>query len=174
MLPIHIGVNMPKKITKDQEKAFIECFCEGTTAGNATKSAQKCGYKQNPRQMGSYLKNKLQAEIRAFNEQRIASSSGMAINVLQDLLVHSEQDSVKMNVAKLILELGNYSSQNINLNVDNIASKTDDELVQELQSLVKDMPHLANSLSILKESKSKEDNKILPSKQSDSEDLTKH
>ena len=160
---------MPKKITKDQEKAFIECFCEGTTAGNATKSAQKCGYK-----MGSYLKNKLQAEIRAFNEQRIASSSGMAINVLQDLLVHSEQDSVKMNVAKLILELGNYSSQNINLNVDNIASKTDDELVQELQSLVKDMPHLANSLSILKESKRKEDNEILPSKQSDSEDLTKH
>ena len=124
--------------------------------------------------MGSYLKNKLQAEIRAFNEQRIASSSGMAINVLQDLLVHSEQDSVKMNVAKLILELGNYSSQNINLNVDNIASKTDDELIQELHTLIKDMPHLAPSLSVLKDVKSKEDNEILPSKQSDSKDLTKH
>ena len=165
---------MPKKISKDQEKAFVEYFCEGTTAGNATKSAEKSGYKQNTRQMGSYLKNKLQAEIRAFNEQRIASSSGMAINVLQDLLVHSEQDSVKMNVAKLILELGNYSSQNINLNVDNIASKTDDELIQELHTLIKDMPHLAPSLSVLKDVKSKEDNEILPSKQSDSKDLTKH
>jgi hypothetical protein len=165
---------MPKKISKDQEKAFIEYFCEGSTAGNATKSAEKCGYKHNTRQMGSYLKNKLQGEIRLFNEQRIASSSGMAINVLQDLLVHSEQDSVKMNVAKLLLELGNYSQSTVNLNVDNIANKTDDELIAELQALIKDMPHLSPKLSVLRTIESKEDNEILPSQQSDNEDLTKH
>ena len=165
---------MPKKIDKDKETKFIECFCEGTTAGNATKRAEKCGYEHNTRQMGSYLKNKLQGEIRAFNEQRIASSSGMAINVLQDLLTHSEQDSVKMNVAKLLLELGNYSQSTINLNVDNIANKTDDELIVELQALIKDMPHLSPKLSVLKTIESKDDNELLPSSQSKKKDLVKH
>ena len=65
----------------------------------------------------------------------------MAITVLQDLL-RSEQDSVRLKTAKLILELGNYHSQNINLNVDKMSSKSDDELMQELQELLKTMPNL--------------------------------
>ena len=83
--------------------------------------------------MGWYLKKKYAVEIRE-NEDRISSTSGMAITVLQDLL-RSEQDSVRLNTAKLILELGNYHSQNINLNVE-MSSKSDDELM-ELQKLLK-------------------------------------
>ena len=34
---------MPKKIDKEKEQAFIDAFCEGDTAGNATQSAIKAG-----------------------------------------------------------------------------------------------------------------------------------
>ena len=134
---------MPKKIDKEKEMKFVEFYCEGDTQGNATQSCIKAGWDKDksPRQMGSYLKKKYAVEIRERNEDRISSTSGMAITVLQDLL-RSEHDSVRLNTAKLILELGNYHSQNINLNVDKMSSKSDDELMQELQELLKTMPNL--------------------------------
>ena len=46
---------------------------------------------KSPRQMGAYLKNKYKQEIRDKNEERISGTSGMAISVLQDLLLNSEQ-----------------------------------------------------------------------------------
>jgi len=130
------------KIEKDKEQSFIDCFCEGDTAGNATQSCIKAGYSKDMkgiRSMGSYLKKKYAKEIRKKQEERISSTAGPAISVLQNLL-HSEQDAVKLNTARLILELGNFSSQTINLNVDNIKEKTDKELIEELNSLIKDMP----------------------------------
>jgi hypothetical protein len=57
--------------------------------------------------------------------------------------LHSEQDAVKLNTAKLILELGNFSSQTINLNVDKTAEKSDAELITELKGLLKESPELA-------------------------------
>jgi hypothetical protein len=105
--------------------------------------------------MGAYLKKKFSKEIREKNEERISSTSGMAISVLQDLL-RSEQDSVRLNTAKLILELGNYSSQNINVNLDNTNQKSDAELIAELQTLMKTMPELqpkAENTQDLKEEK---------------------
>ena len=164
---------MPKKIDKEKEENFIKLFCESEISGNATKCAERLGYKANSRQMGAYLKNKLSSEIRDYSEQRIANTSGLAINVLQDLLINSEQDSVKMNVAKLILELGNYSQSTINLNVDSTTNKTDEELVTELKALIVDMPHLSPKLEIIKTLDSKEDNNLLPSKEK-SKDLVKH
>ena len=78
-----------------------------------------------------------------------------------------------MNVAKLILELGNYSQSTINLNVDSTTNKTDEELVTELKALIVDMPHLSPKLEIIKTLDSKEDNNLLPSKEK-SKDLVKH
>ena len=145
---------MPKKIDKEKEMKFVEFYCEGETQGNATQSCIKAGWEKDksPRQMGSYLKKKYAVEIRERNEDRISSTAGMAITVLQDLL-RSEQDSVRLNTAKLILELGNYHSQNINLNVDKMSSKSDDELMKELQELLKTMPNLNPKLENKEETK---------------------
>ena len=61
----------------------------------------------------------------------------------------------------MILELGNFSSQTINLNVDNTKDKTDDELIKELQGLLKGVPELEPKLVSLQE-------------EDEGEDVTKH
>ena len=144
---------MPKKIDKEKEQDFIEYFVEGDSAGNATQSAIKAGWSKDksPRQMGAYLKKKYTAEIREKNEERITSTSGMAISVLQDLL-KSEQDAVRLNTAKLILELGSFSSQTINLNVDSTHNKSDEELVSELNVLMKTIPSLKPKSEVIESS----------------------
>jgi|TARA_R110000824_G_scaffold241935_3_gene430707 phage terminase small subunit len=156
---------MPKKIDKEKEIKFIECFVEGDTQGNATQSAIKAGWSKDksPRQMGAYLKKKYTSEIREKNEERITSTSGMAISVLQDLL-KSEQDAVKLNTAKLILELGNFSSQTINLNIDKTAQKSDDELILELNTLMQSIPNFAPKVKAFAEMTEETEN-------TDSEDL---
>jgi hypothetical protein len=141
---------MPKKISKEDEQKFIDYYLEGETAGNATQSAKKAGWTSNPTQMGSYLKKKYAHEIREKNEDRITSTSGLAITVLQDLL-RSEQDAVRLNTAKLVLEMGGFSSQNINLNVDKAQSKTDAELIEELQGLVSKIPALKPKLAMIQD-----------------------
>ena len=84
---------MAKRIDKEREEKFIDYFCEGDTAGNATQSAIKAGWENNKsiRFQARYLKNKYEKEIRKKQEERISSTSGQAISVLQSLL-HSEQD----------------------------------------------------------------------------------
>ena len=141
---------MPRKISKEDEQKFIEYYLEGETAGNAAQSAKKAGWTSNPTQMGYYLKNKYVAEIKQKNEERIASTSGLAISVLQNLL-HSEQDNVRLNTAKLVLEMGGFSSQNINLNVEKGQNKTDEELIEELQGLVSKIPALKPKLAAIKD-----------------------
>jgi len=138
---------MPKKIDVEKEQAFVDYFTEGSTQGNATKSAEKAGWNKTPAQMGSYLKRKLSAEIRQKNEERILATSSPAISVLQDLL-HSDQDAVKLKAAQAILDLSNYSSQNINLVVDNVNSKTDKELLDELNTLLDNNPILKKQKDI--------------------------
>ena len=138
-----------------KEKLFIEYFTSGDTLSNATKSAQKAGYNKNPSQMGYVLKKKYEKEIRKIDEERITGVSGKAINVLEDLL-HSDQDSVRLNCAKLILELGNYSSQNININMEDNKHKTDAELIEELQGLVAKIPALAPKLAGIQEATDEE------------------
>jgi phage terminase small subunit len=138
---------MPKKIDVEKEQAFVDYFTEGSTQGNATKSAEKAGWNKTPAQMGAYLKRKLSAEIRQKNEERILATSSPAISVLQDLL-HSDQDAVKLKAAQAILDLSNYSSQNINLVVDNVNSKTDKELLDELNTLLDNNPILKKQKDI--------------------------
>ena len=165
---------MAKRPDKEKEQKFIENFCEGDTQGNATKSCVKSGWRKdtNPAQMGAYLRKKLSTEIRERQEDRISGTTGTAISVLQDLL-HSDIDAVKLNTARLILELGNYSSQTINLNVDKIGSKTDKELVEELQSLLKDMPNLRPDLQNYVASE-EEKQEIDLNKLKDNEKIVKH
>ena len=146
---------MPKQISKEDEQKFIDYYLEGETAGNATQSAKKAGWTSNPTQMGSYLKKKYAHEIREKNEDRITSTSGLAITVLQDLL-RSEQDAVRLNTAKLVLEMGGFSSQNINLNVDKAQSKTDAELIEELQGLVSKIPALKPKLAMIQDNTEEE------------------
>ncbi len=141
---------MPRKISKEDEQKFIEYYLEGETAGNAAQSAKKAGWTSNPTQMGSYLKKKYAHEIREKNEDRITSTSGLAITVLQDLL-RSEQDAVRLNTAKLVLEMGGFSSQNINLNVDKATQKSDAELIEELQGLVSKIPALKPKLAMIQD-----------------------
>jgi hypothetical protein len=141
---------MPKRIDREKELKFIEYYTEGDTAGNASASAAKAGWKDDSRQMGYYLKNKYVAEIKQKNEERISSTSGLAISVLQNLL-HSEQDNVRLNTAKLVLEMGGFSSQNINLNVEKGQNKTDEELIEELQGLVSKIPALKPKLAAIKD-----------------------
>ena len=166
---------MPKKPDLEKETKFIEHFTEGSTAGNATQSCIKAGWdkEKKPAQMGAYLRKKLSAEIRKKNEERITNTSGVAITVLRDLL-GSEQDSVRLNTAKLLLELGNFSSQNINLSIDDAKSKTDDELIQELHTLIKDIPNISPKLVGLKklEEDQVSDNNI-PEKDKD-KNIVKH
>ena len=100
--------------------------------------------------MGAYLKKKYIHEIREKNEERITSTSGRAISVLQDLL-HSDQDAVRLNTAKLVLEMGGFSSQNINLNVEKGQNKTDEELIEELQGLVTKIPALKPKLAMIQD-----------------------
>jgi hypothetical protein len=146
---------MPRKISKEDEQKFIDYYLEGETAGNATQSAKKAGWTSNPTQMGSYLKKKYAHEIREKNEDRITSTSGLAITVLQDLL-RSEQDAVRLNTAKLVLEMGGFSSQNINLNVDKATQKSDAELIEELQGLVSKIPALKPKLAMIQDNTEEE------------------
>ena len=146
---------MPKKIDKEQEMKFVEYYLEGDTACNASQSAKKAGWIKNHKQMGAYLKKKYIHEIREKNEERISSTSGKAITVLQELL-YSDQDAVRLNTAKLVLEMGGFSSQNINLNVEKSQNKTDDELIEELQGLMASIPALKPKLAIKTEEKEEE------------------
>jgi len=139
---------MAKHADKEKEAKFIEFFTSGETQGNATQSCIKAGWKKetNPAQMGAYLRKKLGNDIRLKQEDRISGTTGRAITVLQDLL-ESEQDAVRLNTCKFILEMGNFNQQTINLNVDNIGNKTDEELMKELKELVGEMPAVSKIVS---------------------------
>lgn len=143
---------MPKKADLEKEAKFIDYFTDGSTQGNAKASCIKAGWDKNksPNQMGAYLRKKLSNEIRKKNEERISSTSSYAISRLQDML-NSEQDSVVLNSARLVLELGNFNPQTINLNIDDTKQKTDAELMEELSVLLKDMPSISPKLDDFKD-----------------------
>ena len=142
---------MPKKSDTEKEIKFVELFCEGETAGNATQSCIKAGWEiKNPGQMGAYLRKKLGNDIRKKQEERISNMAGKTITRLEQLL-YSEQDSVCLNSAKTILEMGNFNAQNININLEDNKHKSDKELIDELKGLVKKIPELEPMLAVIKD-----------------------
>ena len=98
---------MPKKINKEKEENFIKLFCESEISGNATKCAERLGYKANSRQMGAYLKNKLSTEIRDYSEQRIANTSGLALNV--DSTTNKTDEELVTELKALIVDMPHLS-----------------------------------------------------------------
>ena len=96
-----------KSADKEKEIKFVELFA---TTGNATESAKKSGYKNNPSQMGYYLKSKLTGQINEYRADILFDLSGSAITKLQDLL-NSESDTVRLNTCKHILDLSGYSAE---------------------------------------------------------------
>tara|TARA_R100001015_G_C4581084_1_gene137595 strand:+ start:390 stop:881 length:492 start_codon:yes stop_codon:yes gene_type:complete len=155
---------MARRSDIEKEQKFIDYFTDGSTASNATASAKKAGYTKNPSQHGYWLRKKYEKEIRSINETKITSTSSLAIDTLKYLMINSEQDSVKMNTAKLLLELGNYSSQNINIAVDDTKNKTDDELIAELNELINKVPGFKTKLNFESESKSIAEESSKPAK----------
>lgn len=127
-----------KKADTEKELKFVELF---TVTGNATESARKSGYENNPSQMGYYLKSKLRKEIVSYREDILFDCTGSAILKLQSL-INSESDSVSLNACKHILELNGYTPEtNLNIKHDNsdLTSKTDQELITELEQLSKSL-----------------------------------
>ncbi len=134
-----------KKADKEKEEKFVEQF---VVSGNAKQSCIKAGYKESTAiQMGYYLRKKFINEIEEKQRDRLNSMNGIAIGVLQDLLT-SQQDSVRLNTCKLILECNGISGDT-NMNIrfkDKDSGKTDEELVDELANLYKELPELKEKL----------------------------
>jgi hypothetical protein len=130
-----------KKADTEKELKFVELFA---VTGNATESARKSGYTNNPSQMGYYLKDKLRNEIEEHRANYLFDLSGGAIVKLKELMT-SESDTVCLNACKLILDLGGYSAeQTINLRTsgskDKLDDLTDDELQQTIIDLIDNIP----------------------------------
>tara|TARA_R110000772_G_scaffold203696_1_gene313818 strand:- start:366 stop:851 length:486 start_codon:yes stop_codon:yes gene_type:complete len=132
-----------KKADYEKEQLFVHHY---TMTGNASESCVLAGYKKtNSAQMGYYLKSKLKNEIKTRQAEVLTDLSGKSISVLQNLL-DTGSSNVQFNTAKLILELSGFTKQtDINLTMNNSNDKTDKELTDELDILLKgfnpsDMP----------------------------------
>jgi len=134
-----------KKADIEKEQKFVELFA---VTGNATASAKKSGYENNPSQMGYYLKGKLRKEIEEYRADVLFDYSGNAITKLKQLM-ESESDSVKLNACKLILDITGYSAdQNINLKTSKSEydDMSDEQLAEKIVALSLQNPFLKKKL----------------------------
>jgi|TARA_R100001082_G_scaffold94991_1_gene62089 hypothetical protein len=138
-----------KKSDTEKEIKFVELFA---VTGNATESARKSGFENNPSQMGYYLKGKLRKEIEEYRANYLFDLSGGAIVKLKELM-NSESDTVCLNACKHILDLSGYSAeQTINLRTsddnerEKIQKMNDEELEDKLAELIQKIPHLKKKL----------------------------
>ena len=142
---------MPKRADKQKEEAFLDAFCSGKTASNATQSALKAGYKESSaKRMGSYLRKKYEQDIIERNGQDMAAGSSKAISRLIELL-DDESSRVRLDAAVRVLEINKIATQNININIDRDSNKTDEELIAEFNSLIGTRPKLSQNTEILDE-----------------------
>ena len=138
-----------KKADIEKETKFVELFA---VTGNATESARKSGFENNPSQMGYYLKGKLRKEIEEYRANYLFDLSGGAIVKLKELM-NSESDTVCLNACKHILDLSGYSAeQTINLRTstesekEKIQKMSEEELEDKLVELCEKIPHLKKKL----------------------------
>ena len=134
-----------KKADTEKELKFVELFA---VTGNATESAKKSGYTNNPSQMGYYLKDKLRNEIEKHRANVLFDYSGNAITKLKQLM-DSESDSVKLNACKLILDItGQSADQNINLKTSKSEydDMSDEQLAEKIVALSLQNPFLKRKL----------------------------
>ena len=137
---------MPKKADTEKEAKFIEAYTSGNTIANATQSAIKAGYKKSPKQWGNHLKDKFKDEIRKAHESNLAEASGVAINELTSLL-KDESSRIRLDACKHVLDVNNFTSQTINLNVEKSPESLDrDALIDKITSLAEKVPHLKDKI----------------------------
>jgi len=123
-----------KKADNEKELMFIDNF---VSSGNAKQSCINAGY--NPKtasSMGHYLKNKFLPDIQQKQLEKLSSMTGKALGTLEGLM-NAEQDSVKLNACKLVLDCNGFvGNTNLNVKFDKNADKTDEQLKQELKDLL--------------------------------------
>ncbi len=135
---------MPRLIDIEKEKVFIKTYAQ---TGNATHSARVCGYDSNPRQMGSYLKNKNIDEIETCTKTKLNSMSGAAIAVVQELL-HSKSDMCKLKAAEYILKLSGYGEGSAKPESESskLQKMSDDELANAVIDFAMKIPNVRKKL----------------------------
>ena len=123
-----------KKADNEKELMFIDNF---VLSGNAKQSCINARY--NPKtasSMGHYLKNKFLPDIQQKQLEKLSSMTGKALGTLESLM-NAEQDSVKLNACKLVLDCNGFvGNTNLNVKFDKNADKTDEQFKQELKDLL--------------------------------------
>ena len=89
-----------KKIDKEKEQKFIDFYCEGEPAGNATQSAIKAGWENNKsiRFQARYLKNKYKEDYFEIinnynNEVKGLHTCPKPVELVQNLLVNQADNN---------------------------------------------------------------------------------
>ena len=126
-----------RKTLTEQQKRFIEAFTS-EARGNASKSAKIAGYKH-AKVQGYQLKNQLAKEIEEANRKQLSSSVPLAIQTLRDLIEsETTPSSTKLGAVNSILDRNSYSAQ-YSKTEDMTNKKSDEQLEQELEYLLKSL-----------------------------------
>jgi hypothetical protein len=124
-----------------KEQKFIEEYAK---TGNAKQSCIKAGYtEKNSAQMGYYLKSKYAKEIEEIQRTTVLSMTSTSIDVLGKLL-QNPSANIRLQSAKLILEMAGFRKDSLNVNIERNENKhdnkTDEELFAELGDLIGTFP----------------------------------
>ena len=68
-------------------------------------------------------------------------------------MLDDESSRVRLDAAVRVLEINKIATQNINMNIDRDANKTDEELIAEFNALIGTKPKLTQDTEILDEPK---------------------
>ena len=123
-----------KKADLQKEELFIEHYVD---TGNAKASAIASGYtEKSAKSMGFYLKRKLASQIEEKQKDVLSNMDIKSLSVLERLL-NADSENVRLNACKLVLECNGFSKDsNVNLNVNDMRNSTDEELLDELKTIL--------------------------------------
>ena len=123
-----------KKADLQKEELFIEHYVD---TGNAKASAIASGYtEKSAKSMGFYLKRKLASQIEEKQKDVLLNMNNKSLSVLERLL-NADSENVRLNACKLVLECNGFSKDsNVNLNVNDMRNSTDEELLDELKTIL--------------------------------------
>ena len=123
-----------KKADLQKEELFIEHYVD---TGNAKASAIASGYtEKSAKSMGFYLKRKLASQIEDKQKEVLLNMNNKSLSVLERLL-NADSENVRLNACKLVLECNGFSKDsNVNLNVNDMRNSTDEELLDELKTIL--------------------------------------
>lgn len=126
-----------KKVAKNKERRqeFLRHYVE---CGDHVRAAELAGYEYESRQLlvneACRLKRQMSAEIEEAMRERFGGTAIKAANVMEELMLNSLSDGVKLNAAKDLLDRGGYKPIDRTQEVKEEASH--EELVAKLKMLV--------------------------------------